>query len=220
MPARAIGESCLLWSVGRGPHPAHTRRVHRLYHRLQTAAAERRVVFRDAVPAYDSLAVHFDPLNTDVAALRALVDGLIESENEPDPPGADRSANPDPQASAVTLPVVYDGVDLTRVADHAGLSVADVVARHAGPTYVVAAIGFLPHFPYLLGLDPALATPRRASPRTRVPAGAVAIGGDQTGVYPRASPGGWNLIGTTDPNRLTALRPGDRVDFAPTDPPR
>lgn len=210
MPAPAtperLGESCLLWQLGRGPTLANAQRAHRLYRRLHDARAAGRLVFRDAVPAYDSLAVHFDPLITDAHTLRAAIDGLVAGD-------VDHAVHSDTLTSTVTLPVVYDGPDLKQVADHAGLSVAEVVDRHAAPTYVVAAIGFLPHFPYLLGLDPALATPRRASPRTRVPAGAVAIGGDQTGVYPQESPGGWNLIGTSDPGLLTALRPGDAVRF-------
>jgi KipI family sensor histidine kinase inhibitor len=114
------------------------------------------------------------------------------------------------------------GPDLQRVADHAGLSTTDVIARHAVAEYTVAMLGFAPGFPYLLGLDAALATPRLATPRTRVPAGSVAIGGAQTGLYPQASPGGWNLIGRTDrvlfdPQRdpPALLAPGDRVRFVP-----
>jgi KipI family sensor histidine kinase inhibitor len=113
-----------------------------------------------------------------------------------------------------------DGPDLERVAAHAGLSAGEVVARHAASDYTVAMLGFAPGFPYLLGLDAALHVPRRANPRTRVPAGSVAIGGAQTGIYPRELPGGWNLIGCTpltlfDPCRdqPCLLAPGDRVRF-------
>jgi len=97
-----------------------------------------------------------------------------------------------------------------------------VIARHAAAEYRVAFIGFLPGFPYLMGLDPALHVPRRATPRTRVPAGSVAIGGAQTGIYPVASPGGWHVIGRTairlfDPAAAqpSLLRAGDRVRFVP-----
>ena len=99
-----------------------------------------------------------------------------------------------------------------------------MIARHSAPTYTVATIGFAPGFPYLSGLDPALALPRLATPRLRVPAGSVAIGGAQTGVYPRESPGGWRLIGRTplrlfDPLRMppSTLAPGDRVRFVAID---
>jgi KipI family sensor histidine kinase inhibitor len=98
----------------------------------------------------------------------------------------------------------------------------EVVRRHAAGDYVVHMVGFLPGFAYLGGLDPRLATPRRATPRTVVPAGSVGIGGQQTGVYPMDSPGGWHLIGRTelrlfDPRRdpPTLLRAGDRVRFRP-----
>lgn len=123
------------------------------------------------------------------------------------------------------IPVIYGGEvgpDLPEVATHARLSVTDVVRLHAGADYQVEAIGFLPGFPYLSGLAPELACPRRPVPRTAVPAGSVGIGGAQTGVYPCASPGGWNLIGRT-PMRLfdpqaahpAVLRAGDRVRFTP-----
>ncbi len=99
------------------------------------------------------------------------------------------------------------------MADLNGLDVATVIDLHAAAEYTVAMVGFQPHFPYLIGLDDRIATPRLDSPRTRVPAGTVAIGGAQTGIYPRQSPGGWNMIGTTDPSRLIPINPGDTVIF-------
>ncbi len=120
--------------------------------------------------------------------------------------------------------VRYDGEDLEEVAERAGLAVEDVVARHAAPLYTVACLGFSRGFPYLEGLDPALHLPRRDSPRARVPAGSVAVAADMAGIYPRATPGGWHLLGTTDavlfdesaePPAL--LAPGDRVRFVVLD---
>ena len=106
------------------------------------------------------------------------------------------------------------------MAEHTGLSLEEVVRRHAGGTYTVAFLGFQPGFPYLAGLDASLATPRKDSPRTTVSAGAVGIAGDVTGIYPRPSPGGWQLIGHTDVTLfdVTAtpaalLAPADRVQF-------
>lgn len=123
----------------------------------------------------------------------------------------------------VTIPVCYGGdygPDLAEVAAIAHLSTEEVVALHTGPTYLVHAIGFTPGFPYLGGLSEKLRVARRATPRKSVPAGSVGIGGEQTGVYPIASPGGWNLIGRTpvtlfDPNRdePTLVRMGDQVQF-------
>jgi KipI family sensor histidine kinase inhibitor len=122
----------------------------------------------------------------------------------------------------VEVPVVYDGEDLAEVGRLTGLSEAEVVARHAAPEYLVAFLGFAPGFPYLVGLDPALHVPRRRTPRTRVPAGSVGLAGEQTGIYPQPTPGGWQLIGRTstvlfdtgrEPPALLAA--GDRIRFVP-----
>lgn len=122
----------------------------------------------------------------------------------------------------VEIPVVYDGADLEAVGDLTGLSVAGVVAAHARPVYTVAFLGFAPGFAYLLGGDERLYVPRRETPRTRVPAGSVAIAGPYSGVYPREGPGGWRLLGTTDVvlfdprrQRPALLAAGDRVRFVP-----
>jgi KipI family sensor histidine kinase inhibitor len=127
------------------------------------------------------------------------------------------------QGRQIEIPVVYGGEagpDLADVAVHTGLSPAEVVRRHSGGDYVVYLLGFLPGFAFMGGLPPELATPRRAEPRTAVPARSVGIGGEQTGIYPLVSPGGWQLIGRTsvelfDPNAAepTLLRPGDHVRF-------
>jgi inhibitor of KinA len=123
------------------------------------------------------------------------------------------------------IPVCYGGnygPDLAVVAAHTGLAVEDVIAQHAGATYDVAAVGFVPGFPYLRGLPRALHTPRRATPRTKVAVGSVGIGGSQTGIYPLSTPGGWQLIGRTPVTLFEVSRPhpallrvGDRVAFVP-----
>jgi KipI family sensor histidine kinase inhibitor len=120
----------------------------------------------------------------------------------------------------VEIPVVYDGPDLAEVGELTGLSPEEVVRAHCEQTWWVAFAGFAPGFAYLTGGDPRLVVPRRVSPRTRVPEGAVALAAGYSAVYPRASPGGWQLIGLTtarmwdlaaDPPAL--LRPGGRVRF-------
>lgn len=123
----------------------------------------------------------------------------------------------------VDIPVIYggaDGPDVDVVARHTGLSSREVIERHSSGEYIVYFIGFMPGFAYMGGLEPALATPRRDEPRLSIPAGSVGIGGEQTGIYPLASPGGWQLLGRTalplfDPAQTppTLLRPGDRVRF-------
>jgi len=144
----------------------------------------------------------------------------------------DRAPAPGPVAlpagRAITLPVCYGGefgLDLELVGAACGLTADEVIALHSGAEYFVSAIGFIPGFPYLRGLPERLHTPRRKTPRTRVPAGSVAIGGPQTGIYPFETPGGWNLIGCT-PWRLfnaysqtpSLLQVGDRVRFQPISP--
>jgi KipI family sensor histidine kinase inhibitor len=214
-----LGESALLIRVGEGLDLATSARVHAAANALHAAGLPGVV---DIVPAYATLAIHFDPLawvDTNggpplphvMSAVRAILDA---------PPTVAID-----ERDIVEIPVCYGGAhgpDLEALAAHAHLDADEVVARHATALYRVAMLGFAPGFPYLLGLDPALAMPRRASPRTRVPRGSVAIGGVQTGIYPAALPGGWQLIGRTpatlfdaqhDPPSL--VMPGDRVRFVP-----
>ncbi|WP_426749570.1 LamB/YcsF family protein [Myxococcus sp. Y35] len=130
---------------------------------------------------------------------------------------------PTPGRPLTTIPVRYDGQDLSAVAARAGLTEDEVARRHAAREYTVRCVGFLPGFAYLGEVDPRIAIPRLATPRTRVPALAVGIAGGRTGVYPFASPGGWNLIGTAldftafTPERGAALQLGDRVRFERVD---
>lgn len=134
-----------------------------------------------------------------------------------------RLASAGSEGRTVEIPVVYGGnvgPDLDNVARHTGLSTREVIERHSNAEYVVYFLGFLPGFAYMGGLDASLATPRHTTPRVSIPAGSVGIGGEQTGIYPMASPGGWQLIGRTalqlfDPSQQppTLLRPGDRVRF-------
>lgn len=132
---------------------------------------------------------------------------------------------PETTRRQLEIPVCYDpefALDLSTVADAHDLKTNDVIRLHSNAEYVVQMIGFSPGFPYLAGLPSQLHTPRRASPRMLVPAGSVAIGGEQTGIYSRDTPGGWNIIGRTpvqlfDPERdpPCLLRPGDAIRFVP-----
>ncbi len=171
----------------------------------------------EVVAAFASVAVYFDLLRApEFTAVRAELTRLAATTET-------RATGVEPRM--VEIPVSYggeSGPDLAEVAHHTGLSSAAVIARHAAADYEVHAIGFAPGFPYLGGLPTDLAMPRRATPRAAVPAGSVGIGGAQTGVYPRESPGGWNLIGRTplalfEPQRAepALLRAGDRVKFKP-----
>jgi len=171
----------------------------------------------DVVPAFASVTVFYD------LTRGATYDQLCADLRT----RAGRAASRPPFSTtrAVEIPVCYGGEfgpDLDHVAAYTGMAAEEVVALHSGADYRVHAIGFVPGFPYLGGLPARLETPRRATPRTQVPAGAVGIGGALTGVYPLATPGGWNLIGRTplalfrpaeDPSAL--LRAGDSVRFRP-----
>ncbi|MEU3452886.1 allophanate hydrolase subunit 1 [Micromonospora sp. NPDC006766] len=130
-------------------------------------------------------------------------------------PPADRAVG-----DLVEVPAHYDGADLGEVAESLGMSVEEVVRRHETAEYVVAFVGFAPGFAYLTGLDPALHMPRHRVPRTRVPAGSIAVAGEYAAVYPRESPGGWRLLGHTtlemwdlDREPPALLQPGMRVRF-------
>lgn len=169
----------------------------------------------DLRPAYASLLVVFDPRATSHEELARALKPLLSG------PGAALA----PARRTVEVPVCYEGdcaPDLADVARTAGLSTTEAVALHSGATYRVAFLGFSPGFAYLLGLPPRLATPRLPAPRPVVPAGSVGIAGGQAGLYPRATPGGWRLVGRTplplfDPSRRPAslLLPGDAVRFVP-----
>jgi KipI family sensor histidine kinase inhibitor len=169
----------------------------------------------ELVPAYTTIGVFSDPAQSGTLdEVRTRIERALE---------ADLESVRGPAGATIAVPVCYENEfapDLEEVARHAGLSPDEVVRRHSNGDYRVSCVGFTPGFPYLSGLPPELATPRRASPRKEIPAGAVAIGGTQTGIYPRKSPGGWNIIGRT-PLRLfdverkppALFQAGDRVRF-------
>ena len=177
------------------------------------------VGMREAMPAYASLTIFYDVFsviknNTPFQSAYAFVeDFLIKSyENI----GEGESF----EKRTIEIPVIYDGEDLSYVADYHQISNERVIEFHTAPIYRVYMMGFLPGFAYMGGLDAQIATPRRSTPRTKVPAGSVGIAGNQTGIYPSASPGGWQLIGRTElqlytPNatEITLLKAGDLVKF-------
>lgn len=162
----------------------------------------------ELVPGARTVLVRFDPAATDRQRLTAALRGVSPI----DPASTD--------APVVEIPVVYDGEDLDEVARLTGLRVEEVIARHQRSSYRVAFCGFAPGFAYLTGLPSELHVPRRETPRVSVPGGAVAIAGEHAAVYPRASPGGWRLLGRTDATLWditrdppALLRPGTRVRF-------
>jgi KipI family sensor histidine kinase inhibitor len=207
-----LGDRAVLIVLGDGIDDAVNARVHRL------AAALERGPFGRPIPAYASLLVPVDPLAPGVDAaidhLRAVVGQVDQG------PAPDAGTGP-----VIQLPTFYGGPggpDLDEVASLHDLRPADVIELHAGTVYRVHFLGFAPGFAYLGRVAQAIATPRLSTPRERVPAGSVAIAGQQTAVYPVASPGGWRVIGRTETRVWDAathppalLLPGRRVRFIP-----
>jgi KipI family sensor histidine kinase inhibitor len=199
MRALPVGDAALLVEVSSGDE------AQALHAELVRRRAEGSLSVREIVPAARTVLLDGLP---DPARLAAE---LTASDVPPAPPRA---------RAVVELPVRYDGPDLADVAAHWGVSPEEVARIHAGTEFTVAFCGFAPGFGYLTGLPARYDVPRRATPRTAVPAGSVALAGPYTGVYPRSSPGGWQLIGTTDAvlwdhARVPAalLSPGTRVRF-------
>ena len=169
---------------------------------------------QELIPAYRSILIRFDPLQTNPKELEELVRTGSKANNLRLSP-----------AQVIEIPVCYSqefGPDLESVALHAGLSQEKVIELHSRPEYLIYMLGFTPGFPYLGGLKPEIACPRLSEPRTQIAAGSVGIADQQTGIYPLASPGGWRIIGRTplklfDPKRSEPilLKAGDYLKFVP-----
>lgn len=212
----ALGDAALVIHYGESIDPLVNARV------LATAGWLRAAAWPgilDIIPAYATLTVSYDPGEWRAEELGARLASALSARHWPDPQACVDTRAP------VAIPVCYEGEfapDMAAVCAHTGLDATEVVRRHHAAPYRVYFIGFMPGFPYLGGLDPALAVPRRATPRLAVPAGSVAIGGEQTGIYPLATPGGWQLIGRTPLRLFDATRAspcllcaGDRLRFVP-----
>ena len=210
---QALGERAVLLDFPGAP--AHLELQRRLW-RLREQLLDAGDVVVDCVPGMGNLSWVFDPDRLDGEAASARLLQLWQAQLE-------QPLAPLDTGRLVEIPVHYGGEagpDLAAVAHHHGLSPREVVRLHSEADYRVFFLGFLPGFAYLDGLPTALHTPRLASPRVAVPAGSVGIGGAQTGIYPSASPGGWQLIGRTalplfdaDAQPPTLLQPGDRLRF-------
>ena len=214
----ALGETAVIVILGDTVDDATNERVHRLsraFARLHREDPR----FGMPVPAYATVLVAVDPIDPGVDRAIVLLAAVAEAAD------VDEALEPE-HMPTVSIPTRYggtDGPDLADVAAYHGLGPGEVVEIHASVEYRVHFLGFAPGFAYLGRLPRPIATPRLATPRLRVPAGSVAIAGDQTAIYPVESPGGWRLIGRTDVRMWNVaadppalLSPGARVRFIPT----
>ena len=216
----ALGERCLMVEFGQRVDPRINAAVHAFAdHLIDHPIAG----VTDVVPAFTTVAVHYRPEGIDDDASGDLPHRRLQRRlAELLAHGIEGAAR---QTRLVEIPVCYGGdlgPDLDEVASTCGMPAHEVIERHAASPHVVYMLGFAPGFPYMGGLDPRLAMPRRSTPRVRIPPGSVAIAREQSAVYTFETPGGWNLIGCTplalftpqaDPPTL--LRPGDRIRFVP-----
>ncbi len=210
-------DSALLIEFGDAIDYAINARVYSLQSDIEASDINEGVV--EFIPSYRSLLVEYDPAKFAHDDIRDRVAALVENRS------ATATSIAEEGAEAHQIPVAYGGEygpDLETVAEHAGLTPEQVIEIHSGTDYHVFMLGFAPGFPYLGGMDPRIACPRLATPRTLVPAGSVGIAEAQTGVYPNASPGGWQLIGRTpmalfdvDADPPAAMLPGTKVNFVP-----
>ena len=211
------GDSALLIEFGDSIDYVINARVYALQRAIE--ASDINDAVDEFVPSYRSLLVEYDVTKFLHDEMRGRVGELVEHTAAP------TTSIVDSDQDAHQIPVAYGGElgpDLETVAKHAGLSVDEVISIHSGADYHVFMLGFAPGFPYLGGMDERIACPRLATPRTLVPAGSVGIAEAQTGVYPNASPGGWQLIGRTpmalfdvNADPPVAMLPGTKVNFVP-----
>lgn len=209
---RAASDQSVLVSFGQQITLENHERVVKLVHLLESQPIDG---VRNLHPAYCSVLIKFDPLKLDHDELQSRLLPYLAR--------LDKAPLPKPQQ--IEIPVCYGGEfgpDLNDVATMHGISLTQAIELHSSPLYRVYFLGFAPGFAYLGGLPALLATPRLETPRAKVPQGSVGIGGNQTAVYPFATPGGWRLIGRTplamfrrDQARMNRLQIGDRVCFRP-----
>ena len=209
-----LGDAALTIDFGNRIDDNINSKVLQLFHRLQHLSP----FIRDVIPAYSSITVCYDVLalytkeKTAYQVVKEMVEPMITESGEAEPVGR-----------TIRIPVCYAAryaPDLEELARQKNLSIDEVIRLHTATMYRVYMIGFLPGFAYMGKVDERIATPRKSQPRTAVPAGAVGIAAEQTGIYPLTSPGGWNIIGQTplplfDKEKEPAVRlqPGDQISF-------
>ena len=208
------GDSSILLQFGNTIDPAINRKIAAT---VQLMREQHINGVTDVIPAFCSLLINYDPRVISYEQIKGRMEALVK---------IDVSAG-NTRKRVFEIPVCYGGEygpDIQNIADHAGMSVEEVIQIHTSRDYLIYMLGFLPGFTYLGGLDERIHTPRLANPRIRIPAGSVGSGGSQTGIYPMDSPGGWQLMGMTpvktyDPDREVPIlvEAGDYIRFVAID---
>ncbi|WP_062261314.1 5-oxoprolinase subunit PxpB [Endozoicomonas arenosclerae] len=209
-----LGDSALLLSFGNQISPQINQKVHAAAERLRQARLDSVI---ELVPAYTTLTVYYDPCRITSGQPYEMIKEQVLNRLQ------NLESKKVGTGKLIEIPTCYDkefAPDLEQVAKHCQLSPEEVIGLHTSATYDVYFLGFAPGFPFLGGMNKKLATPRLENPRQKIPAGSVGIAGEQTGVYPLATPGGWQLIGHTpislvdfEKESPTLLKPGDKIRF-------
>lgn len=210
-----VGDCAISIDFGQVIDPKINRHIRQTIERIQELKLDG---ITELVPTYCALLIQYDAMLYSYSDICNLMEPLLE-------PSVTNDAND--RVTVIEIPTVYGGEfgpDLGFVASHNNLSEDEVVSIHSGTDYLVYMLGFIPGFTYLGGMDPRIATPRLSSPRTLIPAGSVGIAGEQTGMYPSDSPGGWQIIGRTpvtmydmSKEQAALLSAGDYVRYVPID---
>ncbi|WP_274308200.1 5-oxoprolinase subunit PxpB [Solibacillus daqui] len=220
---RPLSDSALVVQVGEGINEVTHTKVKTILNLLEKNPFNG---FIEAVPAYNSVTVYYNPINVYFSNLEKGVQSPYENAKTKILSLMNQSNIADTTYNRlVKIPVAYGGEmgpDLEFVASYNGLTPSEVIKIHSSAQYLVYMLGFAPGFPFMGGMDKQIATPRKESPRLAIAPGSVGIAGSQTGIYPLETPGGWQIIGRT-PSRLflpeqsppTLLQPGDRIQFVP-----
>lgn len=220
---KSLGDAALIVQLGEGISPVIHKRVRSLQLSLETQSFKG---FIEAVPAYNNVTIYYNPFivhqaypdvkgTTSFQKVSLFIQEMVTNLTD----------HNQLEESIITIPVLYGGQwgpDLEDVAHHNDLTPEEVIQLHSSEDYLVYMIGFAPGFPFLGGMDKRIATPRRETPRLTIPAGSVGIAGEQTGVYPLETPGGWQIIGRTPLDLFlpkqsppTLLQSGNKVRFVP-----
>ncbi|WP_397540111.1 5-oxoprolinase subunit PxpB [Rummeliibacillus pycnus] len=220
---RPLGDSALVIQVGEGINEAIQKKVQNILNLLEIHPFQG---FIEAVPAYNSVTVYYNPIDVYFSNLEKGVEIPYENVKTKILSLMNQSHIIEmPKERVVKIPVVYGGEmgpDLEFVASYNGLTPSEVIKIHSSAEYLVYMIGFAPGFPFMGGMNKQIATPRKETPRLAIAPGSVGIAGNQTGIYPLETPGGWQIIGRTpsqlflpDQSPPTLLQPGDRIQFVP-----